>query len=198
VTPPFPHSTNPFKTGPLAETYTKTYTVAPSVEGKAHRFKKLPLTVKHLKSVAAQAAWEFEPPSRHLRFLAVTVTRALAPARSRARLCVFARRSGSTRGRFCRSRARHVARGALDGGGDVVLADDVVAVEHAAGLAVAMLGVLLSRRGCLPGSDEPEARAGPSTLPPRRVVDTCASILTSLGCNPRRTTVQTVTDKSFR
>jgi len=51
--------------GHLAKTYTKTYTVTHALERKAQRFKKLPLAVKHLKSVAAQAAWEFEPPSRH-------------------------------------------------------------------------------------------------------------------------------------
>src|SRR5205823_7437614 len=45
----FPRSPNPFKTGPLAKTYTKTYTVTHAVEGNAQRFKKLPLAVKHLK-----------------------------------------------------------------------------------------------------------------------------------------------------
>ena len=49
MTPPFPRSPNPFKTGPLAKTYTKTYTVTHAVEGNAQRFKKLPLAVKHLK-----------------------------------------------------------------------------------------------------------------------------------------------------
>jgi len=52
VTPPFPYSPNPFKTGHLAKTYTKTYTVAHALERKAQRFKMLPLAVKHLKSVA--------------------------------------------------------------------------------------------------------------------------------------------------